>query len=392
MENAPSRKTDDSDAELKAFKQSQPQTVTRLQYIGNQYSLKAGWNERQEDVWQFTSFHSTSGSNSHTKSSSKQNPKELSTFVVRVSNDVRKEIESQGGNIFLLIELTMHVQMSKEASAKPVEVGCGWCSIAIEELDECLQHRRYIKAPVRGGSPLNPCDIHDEDIRARRTGWRALTRSLRNSEVQPELQLRCHSINRSRKNVQASLRLLPSTVITSHGSLPLIAMYQEVKNEAAKVEKNLLLGVNVRNIKPAQFKPALRIFPKLLQDPELMHLLTKKWQKSNGPFTRSNEARRTLFCQTVLDLWPLLCTVDRSSEDPRGKRNRTTLIGGKHVPSPRKNNFIHNATPSHDLFFLAVPEKAIKGRPKSRRRGDNAPNVKGRSLLFKPFNISETVP
>lgn len=262
-------------------------------------------------------------------------------------------------------------------------MGCGWCAIDVADLDNASYDGRDIKAAMVGGSPACPQDILQEDVLSRRTGWRALRQSLSSggAPVKPELHVRCQGISRAGRSFQNAVARLPAPLLMAHTALPLVVAYNEARLASAGG------GAGFKS------DPVVRVFPQMIEDPELLGMLARRWHAAGGQGIRDPRRRAAAFRKVVLALWPLMCTVERTGVGVLAGQAQMT-------PSARRQRR------SSGLSFAAAPgnrrDRAREGGLLRARSWSNASasgaNEPGQlnsgaepsKLLFKPFNVAET--
>jgi len=323
---------------------------TSMAFAGNAYSLNAAWIEAEEDVWKFSTTS------------------DACTFVVRVSDSLRDECVSRGNMLNLLVELTATVESGRDT----VEVGCGWCCVQLQQLEKAAATSYAVDAPVQGGTPTAPSDILDIDVKTRRSGWRAIIKKVRPSLVKPVIRLKCVDVKHASGAVRDTISALPRTIITAFTSLPLIQVYRDMKMHlrVSRSGNSAVDGVRC--------DPVMRIFPQIMQDADLLSLIFKKWQKGGGASIRNKERRITKFSNLVLSFWPMLVAIERRHSQPAAESGSALL-------SASARDFRRSTNPT--AFFSSVPDES-KENPK---QDQNKPSDHGGVLMFKPFNINETV-
>jgi len=358
--------------------------------VGNQYAIKAIWDPTEEDVWTFSSQVLPSGS------------RRLATFYARIPENLKNLCQAKDETLCLLVELTLVLRSGSNPSLPPTEMGCGWCAFELGELERAAFERKEIRVALMGGSPENPFQISREDIRSGKKGWRAFKDSFRRPETQSFIRLQCQSGARTGRSAQRALALLPSPIIIAQGALPLIMTYQDIREDmfisndendatiVAPLAKREKSGSSFYRSRQdgdhIRFKPVLRIFPEILSDADLLQTAIKRWNASFGSQLRDSSKRRAAFEKVVLGMWPLLCAVERKS--------------AVNLMSPNARKFKKVSRPSTNLFFSAMPDTAIP-KSGSRRRllsissSEDLASAQrleeDATLLFKPFNIKETI-
>jgi hypothetical protein len=399
-------------------------------YEGNRYALKARWDATQEDVWRFASARMHPASAEKSLDSSR-----LSTFVVRVSEDLLQQCAARGEQMCLVVELSMEVHSVPHAkvpgAAERKEArrhgghGHDKAVIGLDQLEQARHDKQEIKVDVFGGSPETPADILEGDIKSRRWGWRALRRALTRKGIAPKptLRLRCQGVERAGSKFLRAVASLPPTIITAHVSLPLIMEYHELQAVMGKDK-----------LQTAALRPVLKVFPQVLQDAELLGILSKQWS-TQGQTIKDPLKRAQAFKAAVMAMWPYLVAVDRQPVGSAGahhSHHKTAPDGsavaavassssiGAQSPSSRKlrQRTAKDQGASSSLFFYTTPDStssllAAEGSKTapggSRLRGlswgsssqtsameeaainaAHAREADAGTLLFRPFNINET--
>lgn len=347
---------------------------THLKYAGNPHVLKANWDRSEEDKWYFVHTRPTIGAGA------------LDELLVRIPEGLTDLCQLRDETLVLLVELSVMLETGPDERAPPIEMSCGWCVFEIPDLDRASYDGHELRSRVMGGSPLNPFDIAKDDILARRHGWRALRRSLSSVETVPEIRLRCQNMHRASRYRKNALRLLPAPFITPRAALPLLKIYMQLRAalEATRDENRHLtaLSTSKRDKQYAKaradgdavkFAPVLRIFPQILQDPDLLALIAKRWYALSTSSRRGRKRKHAAFQRTVLSIWPMLCAVERK--------------GDANLMSPTARKTRKMVKPTADFFFSSIPSASAVHNGKTSTSTTTRDDAS--TLLFRPFNIRE---
>jgi hypothetical protein len=128
-------------------------------FIHNCITLPAVWRNEYEDRWYPSS-----------------DPEESSFFV--------KLKEAPSDKIALVFEFVIHINRRK----KPLEISCGYAMIDLERISRNSTEKYNLL--IEGGNPTKKLKIRNEDVKARRTGWRNVVKKLTGA-VQSKLTLEC---------------------------------------------------------------------------------------------------------------------------------------------------------------------------------------------------------
>ena len=142
-------------------------------FLYNCITLPASWKGEYEDRW----YPST-------------NQEENSFFV--------KLKDPPNGNINLVFEFVIHINRRK----KPLEISCGYAMIELVKISKNSSEKYNIL--IEGGNPTKKLKIRNEDVKARRTGWRNVVKKLTGA-IQSKLIIECIPEKKIKPSIRVGL-------------------------------------------------------------------------------------------------------------------------------------------------------------------------------------------
>jgi hypothetical protein len=128
-------------------------------FLHNCITLPVTWRNQYEDRW----YPST-------------DPEESSFFI--------KLKDPPSENLVLVFEFVIHINRRK----KPLEISCGYAMIELQKISKNSTEKYNLL--IEGGNPTKKLKIRNEDIKARRTGWRNVVKKLTGA-IQSKLTIEC---------------------------------------------------------------------------------------------------------------------------------------------------------------------------------------------------------
>lgn len=248
------------------------------------------------------------------------------------------------------------------------ELSCGWCTIPLAELKD--SSKTTIVKALQGGTPSEPVNIKDDEVMARRTGWRYVAQQFRGS-ASPSIRIEAKPVA---DKLKSAARYLPSMMLCAERALPLVHTFQKIYAEAIHSSARRRNAIGAAVIMTSE--PALSVFPHILDEPTMLNLLLENLKKSGvGDLLKKNlRTIRKKFCHEVMSLWPAFCRTHPTRVDARTLQ--PIIIGGMAVDFAKENmNFEFD----HRSPFLVTATK-------EREEADgDTPN----STEYAPFHASE---
>jgi hypothetical protein len=258
--------------------------------IGNIHTLPVYWNEKEEDVWEFS------------KKATKDNKYK---FLVRTNTN--------NEDFYLLIEFIVCLKTTnsktngkkkkqflfhkKHQQKEQIEMVCCWCKIPIHTLLAKRSDVYRTQEKLFGGTAFSPLEIEEEEILRRRTGWKLVTNALTYLKTNdfPNIGIKSVPIIQFNEEMKNHVRFMPPTILAPFSSIPILFEYMIYMCDVLSSVSNASSVITC--------EPALKILPKIIEDHHAITVFRTLFDLEMKHL-KTKEERMKKFHELVVRMWP----------------------------------------------------------------------------------------
>jgi hypothetical protein len=257
--------------------------------ISNLYMAKAEWDASEEDRWRFTLKFQENDWNSFVWKTTKKNCTLLFELTCLVKKQGTNE-KMKGESVFRWQHLNVSWQLACEqishsrsfalfsslslphSASSYVEMSCGFATLDLDLSQPILRETR-LERGVMGGNMEQREMLKDEEILARRSGWKAVTQ-LFAGPVKSQLTFRISPARVKDERLVNYLRYLPCDLILAWSSVEVVKLFLEI----------LASFILLPQFQPLQIgkscQLSIQLFLKHIVDvPDALQVLAETWSE-----------------------------------------------------------------------------------------------------------------